>query len=111
MVDIWYKFLSAARGDKEAALAALTPSQLAEGHEMLTRVLETRAKLLGAGHIATGESKYTLGLLHTLRGDKQGGIECVSFASEIYTKHLGPEHPSTRDTLACLQELNMSPDV
>ena len=105
VVDIWFKFLSAQRVGGGGTVA-LSPSQLAEAREMLTLILGTRSKLLGAHHIATGEAKFTLGLLHVARGDKAGALDCVSYAAEVYGKHLGPEHPSTRDVLVCLAELN-----
>ena len=39
-------------------------------------------------------------------GDKKMAHDCISTACEIYTKHLGPEHPSTRDVLEVLKHLN-----
>ena len=73
---------------------------------MLTFILSTRGKLLGPSHIATGEAKFSLGLLHMLLGDQPAALDCVSFSAEVYSKHLGPEHPSTRDVMSTLQELN-----
>ena len=73
---------------------------------MLNFILQTRAKLLGQPHIATGEAKYTLGLLYLFMENKPAAHECISAACDIYTKHLGPEHPSTRDVIEVLQHLN-----
>mgnify|MGYP002839547686 CR=1 FL=1 len=73
---------------------------------MLNFILQTRAKLLGQPHIATGEAKYTLGLLYLFMENKPAAHECISAACDIYTKHLGPEHPSTRDVVEVLQHLN-----
>ena len=105
VVDIWYKFLASVRNDTELA-ESLSESQLQEGMDMLNFILQTRMKLLGQGHIATGEAKYTLGLLYLFMGDKKMAHDCISTACEIYTKHLGPEHPSTRDVLEVLKHLN-----
>ena len=105
VVDIWYKFLASVRNDAELA-DTLTESQLQEGMDMLNFILQTRAKLLGQPHIATGEAKYTLGLLYLFMENKPAAHECISAACDIYTKHLGPEHPSTRDVLEVLQHLS-----
>jgi hypothetical protein len=60
-------------------------------------VLSTRVKLLGDGHIATGEAKYTLGLLNLFAGKVDPAREHVQAACATYMKHLGPDHPSTKD--------------
>jgi hypothetical protein len=57
------------------------------------------------------QAKYTLGLLHLQRGDRPAALECAAFASEVYAKHLGPEHPSTRDVMSVLQDLNRDPST
>ena len=44
-------------------------------------------------------------------GDKKNAHECITTAAEIYSKHLGPEHPSTKDVLEVLQHLNKSAPV
>jgi len=108
VVDIWYKFVAAARTDAELA-DTLSASQLSEGVDMITYILQTRAKLLGINHIATGEARYTLGLLHVIRGDISEARECISGACDIYGKHLGSEHPSTRDILNVLLQINQEP--
>jgi hypothetical protein len=51
----------------------------------------------GDGHIATGEAKYTLGLLKLFAGDEDAAREAVAAACATYVKHLGPDHPSTID--------------
>ena len=57
---------------------------------MLRRVLATRAKLLGDAHVATGEAKYALGLLHLFNGtDLNEARELVKDAAQTYSKHLG----------------------
>ncbi len=100
-----FKFLASSRND--ASLAdALSPSQLAEGQEMLNFILQTRSKLLGQGHIATGEVKYCIGLLHLHMGNASEARQSISFACDVYSKHLGPEHPSTRDAYGTLQSIN-----
>jgi hypothetical protein len=76
---------------------------------MVSYILQTRAKLLGASHIAVGEAKFTLGLLHLIRGDHQQARDCISAACDIYTKHLGSDHPSTRHVLNVLLQLNQEP--
>lgn len=110
VVDIWYKFVASAQSDPSLA-SALTANQLSEGQEMLSFILQTRHKLLGQGHIATGEAKYTLGLLYLVVGNRGAALECVSFAADVYSKHLGPEHPSTRDVMSVLQQLNREPQT
>ena len=63
---------------------------------MLRRVLATRAKLLGDAHVATGEAKYALGLLHLFNGtDLNEARELVKDAAQTYSKHLGPDHEKT----------------
>jgi tetratricopeptide (TPR) repeat protein len=108
VIDIWYKFVAAARTDVDLA-QSLSSSQLSEGVDMVSFILQTRAKLLGINHIATGEARYTLGLLHIVRADYQEARECISAACDIYGKHLGSEHPSTRDVLNVLLQINQEP--
>lgn len=52
VVDIWYKFLASIRSDASLT-EGVGEAQLSEGMDMLTRVLDTRVKLLGGKHIAT----------------------------------------------------------
>ena len=87
---------------------SLGESQLQEGMDMLNHILATRVKLLGETHIATGEAKYTLGLMYLFMGAREQARECVAAACDIYSKHLGPDHPSTRDVAEVLQQLAKS---
>ena len=96
VVDIWYKFLVSARSNADLA-GSLGESQQQEAMDMLDHVLSTRVKLLGDGHIATGEAKYTLGLLNLFAGKVDPAREHVQAACATYMKHLGPDHPSTKD--------------
>ncbi|KAJ1448005.1 hypothetical protein M885DRAFT_540677 [Pelagophyceae sp. CCMP2097] len=105
VVDIWYKFLASIRNDADLA-ATLGEAQLHEAMDMLDHVLQTRTKLLGDGHIATGEAKYTLGLLNLFAGNEDAAREHVQAACATYIKHLGPDHPSTRDIQEVLSQLS-----
>lgn len=107
VVDIWYKFLASVRNDTSLA-ESLGESQLQEGMDMLNHILATRVKLLGETHIATGEAKYTLGLMYLFMGAREQAREQVAAACDIYSKHLGPDHPSTRDVAEVLQQLAKS---
>ena len=74
--------------------------------DMLRRVLATRAKLLGDAHVATGEAKYALGLLHLFNGtDLNEARELVKDAAQTYSKHLGPDHEKTKDVVDVLQRI------
>ncbi|CAM9609591.1 unnamed protein product [Pylaiella littoralis] len=104
VVDIWYKFLASVRSD--ASLAEnVGKAQLSEGMDMLTQVLNTRVNLLGETHIATGEARCTLGLLHLFVADRAAAIEHLTSASEIYSHHLGSDHASTQDVVDILVQL------
>mmetsp|Transcript_27614 Transcript_27614/g.36233 ORF Transcript_27614/g.36233 Transcript_27614/m.36233 type:complete len:408 (+) Transcript_27614:114-1337(+) len=104
VVDIWYKFLASVRNDEEL-VKNFGEAQLTEGLEMLSRILATRENLLGGTHIAVGEAKYTLGLLHLFLGHRDTARENLSVASDVYKRHLGENHPSTRDVLEVIQQL------
>lgn len=96
VVDIWCKFLAAARTDADLAESAST-SQLHEAADMLSHVLTTRVKLLGDTHIACGEAKYTIGLLHLFADQPAEARASIEEACAIYKDHLGLDHPSTKD--------------
>jgi hypothetical protein len=51
--------------------------------------LKIRVKYLGEDHIATGEGKYTIGLLHLFCGETETAQSSIDAASKIYAKHLG----------------------
>lgn len=104
VVDVWYKFLKCARSDAQLA-AAVNDSQLHDATEILDHILKTRVKLLGDSHIASGEAKYTMGLLNLIlsRGDEARAAISAAFA--IYNDHLGPDHPSTIDIKSILDSI------
>lgn len=111
VVDIWYKFLVSVRSNSEE-IDAMSEAQLAEAMAMLRSIGQTREKYLGAGHIATGEAQYTMGLLQLFTGDNDAARRCVETALDVYIEHLGEEHPSTLDVkevLAQLREAAMFP--
>ena len=112
VVDIWYKYLSALHTSKEAArnmstidaIAAelqtmetpLLEEYITEGRNHLEKVLDCRRRLLGSGHIAAGESEYTLGLLEFfLLNNVTTANQLVSNALRCYESQLGDAHPST----------------
>lgn len=105
VVDIWYKFLVSARSNADLA-GTLGESQQQEAMDMLDHVLSTRVKLLGDGHIATGEAKYTLGLLNLFAGKVEPAREHIQAACATYMKHLGPDHPSTKDITEVLARIS-----
>jgi tetratricopeptide (TPR) repeat protein len=102
VVDIWYKYLTnlhAARDDA-AAMAApekLTEEQLADGRSQLEQVLETRSRLLGHTHIATGEAQYTIGLFeYFLLGNERAAESFIVAAQKTYESTLGEAHASSQ---------------
>mmetsp|Transcript_20205 Transcript_20205/g.42332 ORF Transcript_20205/g.42332 Transcript_20205/m.42332 type:complete len:456 (+) Transcript_20205:113-1480(+) len=99
VVDIWYKFLGLVRNNAELA-ETFSESQLREGIEMLEKIMQTRVKLLGDAHIATGEVKYTVGLLYLFLGDKDKANNYVQTAAAIYKDKLGENHSSTQDVVS-----------
>ena len=108
VVDIWYKFLASLQDedkideDKAGETQALLANR---GLEMLTNVFVTRAKYLGDTHIATGEAQYTLGLLYLFMGRTEDAAENISSAATTYSSQLGEDHPSTRDILQVLTQI------
>ena len=101
---MWYKYLSTIRISGEEA-QQVSEAQLAEAMEMLKKILATREKFLGDDHIATGEAKYTLGLLQLLVSLNEPALENIGGALVVYEKHLGGDHPSTRDVRDVLVQL------
>jgi tetratricopeptide (TPR) repeat protein len=137
VVDIWYKYLSelhqgdnSVGGDstdgggegsaagKKAGLGGaqpnavtteqLTDENLAEGRNQLEMIFEHRKRLLGNGHIATGEVQYTLGLFEFFLLFNEAIAEgLVVSALRSYEMQLGPAHPSTKHVnsmLALIQQ-------
>ena len=82
----------------------MSEEYLAEGHNQLEQVLETRRRLLGAVHIATGEVQFTLGLFELyLLGNDEAAEAFVVAAHKSYESQLGPDHPSAMHVTACLE--------
>ena len=105
VVDAWYKFLVQCRSDPDVG-RDVGEAARREAVDMLRRVLATRAKLLGDAHVATGEAKYALGLLHLFNGtDLNEARELVKDAAQTYSKHLGPDHEKTKDVVDVLQRI------
>jgi hypothetical protein len=133
VVDIWYKYLSElhqgdqsvgsnGEGDdisindgmvKKANLGAsqpnavtqdqLTDENLSEGRQQLEMIFEHRKRLLGNGHIATGEVQYTLGLFEFFLLFNETAAESLIVAAlRSYEMQLGPAHPSTRHVSSML---------
>ena len=106
VVDIWYKFLAHFRTILTTRTRCEMQALLANrGLEMLTNVFVTRAKYLGDTHIATGEAQYTLGLLYLFMGRTEDAAENISSAATTYSSQLGEDHPSTRDILQVLTQI------
>ena len=105
VVDIWYKFLANVRSNAQD-IDVLGEAQIAEAMDMLKNVWQIREKFLGNEHIATGESRFTLGLLYLFVGETQAALGHISVARTIYTMHLGDEHPSTLDVASVLTQLS-----
>eukprot|EP00968_Pinguiococcus_pyrenoidosus_P026958 scaffold7342_cov269-Pinguiococcus_pyrenoidosus.AAC.12 len=104
VVEVWYKFLASVRTEPDRG-EEYTEGQINEGLDMLGRILEIRKKLLGEGHIATGEVLYTLGLLLLFAGKHQEATERVAGAHQVYHANLGAEHSSTIDVAEVLRQL------
>jgi tetratricopeptide (TPR) repeat protein len=119
VVDIWYKYLSAlhasainADENHEAGKAAnnepLSEEYLADGHGQLEQVLDTRRRLLGIVHIATGEAQFTLGLFELyLIGNMPAASAYITSAQRSYESQLGADHPSAVHVTSCLELLSM----
>jgi len=81
----------------------LTEDQLADGRQQLDQILESRRRLLGDGHIATGEIQYTIGLFEFfLLGNENAADSMILSALRTYEQQLGPAHPSTTHVNAVL---------
>ncbi|OQR94701.1 hypothetical protein ACHHYP_00989 [Achlya hypogyna] len=118
IVEIWYKYLAAATRppspslDAKAAPVAEVDGTLErlhhEGASMLLHIFDTRAKVLGAAHIATGEVQYTMGLLRLHMGQRSEAKGFLDQALVIYTDALGSLHPSTIDVQSVVDQLRMA---
>lgn len=116
VVDIWYKYLSALHASatnpegrsqgKAANIEHLSEESLADGHGQLEQVLDTRRRLLGIVHIATGEAQFTLGLFELyLMGNISAASAYISSAQRSYSSQLGSDHPSAVHVTSCLDML------
>lgn len=113
VVDVWYKFLSNIQllstqgGKSEEAAAALinglTDEQLMEGNMQIEKVLETRGRILGPEHIATGEAEYTVGLFeYFMLGNPVQAEGRIVNALRAYQTQLGEQHTSTKHVASLL---------
>ena len=93
VVDIWYKYLSALHAGTNKEEQILSEEILSDGHDQLTRVLNSRVQLLGENHIAVGEAAYTLGLFdYFLLGSSRVAEELVQRALTIYVDQHGEQN-------------------
>jgi tetratricopeptide (TPR) repeat protein len=129
VVDVWYKYLSEMHtvNITEGSVATnnsssvtkksgglhppqsqitneqLTEENLAEGRSQLEIIFEQRKRLLGNGHIATGEVQYTLGLFEFfLLVNETNAESFIVSALHTYEMQLGQDHPSTRHVSSML---------
>jgi len=118
VVDIWYKYLCELQqggadnhafhkntlqqnitAERMSAITAeqLTEENLVEGRSHLEAIFEHRKRMLGNGHIATGEVQYTLGLFEFLLLSNETMAESFIVAAlQSYEMQLGPTHSSTK---------------
>lgn len=118
VVDIWYKYLCELQqgttdfttkkntlqqqnitAERLSAITAeqLTEENLVEGRNHLEAIFEHRKRLLGNGHIATGEIQYTLGLFDFLLLNNEASAEhFIVAALQAYELQLGAAHSSTK---------------
>jgi len=104
VVDIWYKFLALVRSEAGVA-ETFSEAQLKDGIDMLQKIMSTRTKLLGELHIATGEVKYTCGLLLLFMGERSRAAQLIFDASTIYKEKLGENHPSSVDVSSVAKQI------
>lgn len=123
VVDIWYKYLSGLHTQREQernmsilstmgpreSTAPLLEEYIAEGRTQLEKVLDCRRRLLGPGHIATGEAEYTLGLLEFFLIENENTAEgLVLGAQRCYESQLGAAHPSTLHVNSVLEMIQQT---
>lgn len=135
VVDIWYKYLCELQQDtyngtgrdvgtptnpattnfltKEKlnpiTAEQLTEENLVEGRNQLEAIYEHRKRLLGNGHIATGEIQYTLGLFEfMLRNNDTLAENLMVAALQAYEMQLGPAHSSTKHVSNMLEIVQQS---
>lgn len=115
VVNIWFNFLAShwARREEERGSNSSTPDippgldekALFLAKEMMDEILDTRRRYLGELHIATGEVKYTQGMLALVLGERSVAIRCLEEAAECYQQHLGDHDPATSELLGRLKQL------
>ncbi|OQR86169.1 hypothetical protein THRCLA_22978 [Thraustotheca clavata] len=116
IVEIWYKHLiemnaqitqpsTEENTNQLNNIKVVSKRLLHEGETMLLQILDTRTKVLGAAHIATGEVLYTLGLLRIHLGQRTEAESCMIQALTIYSDALGALHPSTVDVQNVVNQL------
>lgn len=129
VVDIWYKYLcelqqgnvtetgglrtgkSAIFSEKMNPITAeqLTEENLVEGRNQLEAIFEHRKRLLGNGHIATGEIQYTIGLFEFLLLSNETMAETFVIAAlQSYEIQLGAAHSSTKHVANMLEIVQQS---
>lgn len=87
VVSIYYSFLVNLRHRPAESISDyLSESHVGEAVEMLRSILDTRRKHLGAGHIATGEAAYALGILKHVTGFDLDARSHYGQAIAIYTR-------------------------
>jgi len=87
----------------------LTEENLVEGRNQLEAIYEHRKRLLGNGHIATGEIQYTLGLFEfMLRHNDTMAESFIVAALQAYEMQLGPAHSSTKHVSNMLEIVQQS---
>ena len=108
VVDIWYKYLTNlhtpiakeiadASSKAQIGMETLTEEQLADGRAQLEQILETRSRLLGHTHIATGEVQYTIGIFEFfLLGNERAAEAMCAAAQKTYESTLGEAHASSQ---------------
>ena len=113
VVDVWYKYLSnvhlmTIQGDQGGQSAAelvnsLGDESIADGKVQIEKIVDTRSRLLGADHIATGESHYTFGLFQFfLMGQTRLAEVHLNKAYGTYEAQFGEQHTSTRHVAGVL---------
>jgi hypothetical protein len=83
------------RDDRLARGCRLSEEQAVEALEMLAAIAGIREGQLGAGHVATGEAKFTWALVHLDGGDASAAAALLREALGVFTQQLGAEHPSS----------------
>ena len=121
VVDIWYKYLSILHtntlerhGGEAGGVGGVgspenpTDAQLNDGFNQLKHIFETRKKLLGESHIASGEAEYCLGLFEffLLRNEPNAALHMAS-ALAIYESQFGDQHSSVQHVRAILSFVEM----